>query len=156
MRQLTNPEIAAFCEELEWLVHSGMGVGEGLRLMAEDEADDVRKGIFIGMAERAEEGNSFAEVIRAAECFPVYVSGSIGAGEETGHLEEALRALKLYYEGKEQMNRRIRNALLHPALLTVLLMVVLGVLLTHVVPTFQSVYASLGGQNKHSMLFRKC
>jgi type IV pilus assembly protein PilC len=61
-------------------------------------------------------------------------------------LEEALRALKLYYEGKEQMNRRMRSALLHPTFLTILLMVVLGVLLTRVVPTFQSVYASLGGQ----------
>lgn len=145
MRQLNNQEIASFCEQLEWLVHSGIGLGEGLRLMAEDEEEENKKALYIRLADEVEEGTSLSNALKKAGCFPVYACGSIGAGEETGRPEEALRALKLYYENKEQMSRRLRSALLQPSLLVLLMMIVLGVLLTQVLPVFQSVYASLGG-----------
>lgn len=145
MRQLTNRETASFCEQLAWLVHSGVGLGEGLRLMAEDEAQEMRKAVYAQAADALEEGHSLAKVLKEAGCFPDYVCGSVSAGEESGRLEEALRALQKYYEEKERMDRRLRSALLQPSLLVLLMMVVLGVLLTQVLPVFQSVYASLGG-----------
>jgi len=145
MKQLTNQEIASFCEQLEWLVHSGIGLGEGLRLMAEDEIKEERKKIFEQLAIAVDEGISLSEALRNIGCFPGYAWGSIGTGEVTGRLEEALRALKQYYEGRERMNRRLQSALLQPSLLVLLMMVVLGVLLTQVFPVFQSVYESLGG-----------
>ncbi len=146
MRQLTNQEIASFCEQLEWLVHSGLGIGEGLRLMAEDEESELRKTMYTRLADAVDEGTSLSEGMKTEGCFPVYACGSIGAGEETGRLEEALRALKLYYENKEQMSRRLRSVLMQPFFLILLMMLVLGILLARVLPVFQSVYASLGGQ----------
>ena len=137
MKQLENQEVAIFCQQLGWLVHSGIGLGEGLRLMAEDDADEKRKALYMQAAEAVDEGTSLSEVLKATGCFPVYAWGSIGAGEATGRLEEALRALKLYYEEKERMERRLRSALLQPSLLVLLMMVVLGVLLTQVLPVFQ-------------------
>ena len=145
MRQLTNTETASFCEQLEWLVHSGIGLGEGLRLMGEDETDEKRKAVYLQAADAVEEGTSLSDALKESGCFPVYTCGSVGTGEATGRLEEALRALKLYYEDKERMERRLRSALLQPSLLVLLMLVVLGVLLTQVLPVFQSVYASLGG-----------
>ena len=145
MRQLTNSETAFFCEQLEWLVHSGIGLGEGLRLMAEDETEEQRKAVYMQAADAVDEGASLSDTLKAAGCFPVYACGSIGTGEATGRLEEALRALKRYYEDKERMSVRLRSALLQPSLLALLMLVVLGVLLTQVLPVFQSVYASLGG-----------
>ncbi len=145
MRQMTNQEIASFCEQMAWLIHSGIGVGEALHLVAEDEPDGPEKQRYMRIAEEVADGTAFSEAIKTAGCFPVYVYGSIATGEETGRLEEALKALQLYYEEKEQMSRRVRSALLQPAFLLLLLLLVLGVLLTQVVPTFQSVYASLGG-----------
>lgn len=145
MRQLTNQEISSFCEQMEWLIHSGVGVGEALRLTAEDEADANLQAILLQTAECVDGGTTVAEALQDAGCFPGYVSGSLATGEKTGRLEEAFRALKLYYEGKEQAGRRMKNALLQPTFLLLLMMVVLGILLTRVIPTFESVYASLGG-----------
>lgn len=145
MRQLTNQEISSFCEQMEWLIHSGVGVGEAFRLTAEDETDSVLKTMLSQVAVRVEEGTSVAEAVKEAGCFPGHVCGSLASGEKTGRLEESFRTLKMYCEGKEQAGRRIKNALLQPIFLLLLLMVVLGVLLAYVIPTFQSVYASLGG-----------
>lgn len=45
-----------------------------------------------------------------------------------------------------KLNRRIRSALLYPAVMLVLMLVVIGVLLVKVLPIFDDVYMSLGGQ----------
>lgn len=145
MKQLTNQEISSFCEQMEWLVHSGVGVGEALRLTAEDETERALHGMLLQVAERVEDGSYVADALKEAGCFPGYVCGSLATGEKTGRLEEAFRALKVYYQKKEQAGKRIKTALLHPTFLLLLMMVVLGILLAYVIPTFESVYASLGG-----------
>ena len=40
MRKLNYKEISSFCQELAWLVHSGVRVGDGLQLLAEEEKAD--------------------------------------------------------------------------------------------------------------------
>ncbi len=44
------------------------------------------------------------------------------------------------------MGRKLRSALLYPAVMLVLMLVVIGVLLVKVLPIFDEVYASLGGR----------
>lgn len=146
MRQLNDHEIASFCQELAWLVHSGVQTGDGLQLLAEEEKEEEWKACLIAMAERAEEGLPLSEIMKAAGCFPVYVEGILNVGEMAGRLEEALLALKKYYENRERMNHQIRSALLYPSILLMLMLIVIVILLTQVLPVFQSVFESLGGR----------
>ena len=67
-------------------------------------------------------------------------------GERTGRTEEALAALSQYYEDRVRMSRRIRSALLYPAVMLGLMLLVIGILLVKVLPIFDDVYASLGGR----------
>ena len=60
-------------------------------------------------------------------------------------MEEALRSLSTYYEERSRMDRRVRSALLYPAVMLALMLVVITVLLVRVLPIFNDVYASLGG-----------
>ncbi len=146
MRQLNYREIASFCQELAWLVHSGVRVGDGLNLLAEEEKEGAWKACLSKMAEQADEGLPLSDIIKNAECFPVYVQGILSVGETSGRLEESLLALKKYYEGRDRMNNRVRSALLYPSVLLLLMLIVIVILLTQVLPIFQSVYASLGGE----------
>lgn len=145
MRQLTNQELYSFCEQMEWLIHSGVSVGEALRLLAEDEADGMLRTVLLQVEESVEDGVSVAEALKKNGWFSGHVCGILATGERTGRLEESFQALKLYYQEKEQAGRRIKSALLQPTFLLLLLTVVLGILLAYVIPTFESVYASLGG-----------
>lgn len=145
MKQLTYREIAGFCQELAWLIHSGVRVGDGLNLLAEEEKEAEWKECLKVMAEQADEGMMLSQIIKNANCFPVYVYGILNVGETTGRLEESLLALKKYYEGREHMNNRVRSALMYPSVLLMLMLVVIVILLTQVLPIFQSVFESLGG-----------
>lgn len=147
MKQLTNQEISSFCEELAWMIHSGVSIGDGLELLAAEE-EGPWKDCLLRMAAQANEGKQLSEVMKSEACFPVYVQGTVSVGEKTGRFEEALRALRTYYEEKERMNRRMKSALLYPMGVLLLMLIVLTILLTQVLPTLQSVFASLGGEPK--------
>jgi type IV pilus assembly protein PilC len=142
--KLTNEQISSLCLELSLLLHAGVGVGDGLALLAEE--NDEEKELLDGMARQLDDGHSLEDALRGSQRFPEYVSGLIGVGERTGRMEEALSALARYYEDRARLDRRVRSALLYPAVLLLLMLVVIVVLLSRVLPVFNDVYASLGGQ----------
>ena len=144
--QRTHEEISALCMELALFLRSGMDAASGLSLLAQEEADQGWKSLLAEMADRMDEGRTLAAAFREAEQFPEYVCGLIAVGEQTGHLEEALRALAAYYEQRSRLDRHLRSALLYPAVLMMIMLVMVVVLLTKVLPVFEDVYASLGGQ----------
>lgn len=143
---VSNTYIASLCTELSLLLHAGIGLGDGLHLLAEEEDDSGPRALLTSMAEQMDRGRPLAAVLREAACFPAYVPGLVEVGERSGCTEEALQALARYYESRERQDRRIRSALLYPSILLLLILIVIVVLLARVLPVFNEVYASLGGQ----------
>lgn len=140
---ISNDDIASLCLELSLLLHAGVSTGDALSLLAE-EGD--RQGMLKAMAEQVDSGDTLSAALRDSGAFPVYVCGLVEVGERTGRTEEALAALSRYYEDRVRLNRRVRSALLYPAVMLALMLVVIGVLLVRVLPIFDDVYASLGGR----------
>ncbi len=145
MKMMSNEEISALSLELSLLFHAGVGTGDALTLLAE-ESDPEFQALLRGMAGRVDEGASLSAALRETGRFPVYVCGLVEVGERTGRTEEALAALSRYYEDRVRLGRRVRSALLYPAVMLALMLVVIAVLLVKVLPIFDDVYASLGGR----------
>ena len=142
-KQVSKEEIASLCLELSLLLHAGVETGSALYLLAE-EGEQVE--LLSDLAGRVDEGAPLHEALRESGAFPIYVYGLVEVGERTGRTEEALSALARYYEGRVRLARRVRSALLYPAVMLALMLVVIGVLLVKVLPIFDDVYASLGGR----------
>ena len=143
---LSHDEIAALCLELSLFLHAGVDAGSGLDLLAQEDTSELRKAMLEQMANQMDEGFTLDAAFRQAGCFPEYVCGLIQVGEQTGRTEEALKALNQYYEQRARLDRRLRSALLYPAVLMLIMLAVVVVLLTQVLPVFSDVYASLGGR----------
>lgn len=141
---LTNEQICAFCTALEHLVRAGIGLGDALVLLKEDEQEPQNRQMLTRMALRADEGAPLSAVLRESGRFPAYVSTLAAVGEQTGKPEQTLEALACYYENRERMDRYLRSALVYPASLLAVLLAVTVVLLVWVLPVFQDVYARLG------------
>ena len=140
---LSNDEIASLGMELSLLLHAGVGTGDALSLLSEEGS---RRRLLADMADEVDRGASLASALRTSGALPAYVCGLVEVGEQTGRTEEALAALARYYEDRVRLGRRIRSALLYPAVMLALMLVVIGVLLVKVLPIFDDVYASLGGR----------
>ena len=109
--RLTKLEIASLCRELALLLHAGVGAGDGLALMAEEEPNEGLRALLARMAERVDSGVPLPEAMEETECFPAYGTGLVKAGERTGRTEEALDALARYDEGRGRVDQRLRSAL---------------------------------------------
>lgn len=143
-KMLSNGEISAFCLGLSLLIHSGVGVGDGLALLADEETDGQYREMLTELANSADNGVSLADAVKQSGRFPDYVCGLLEVGERSGRTEEALSALARYYEDRARLDHQVRSALLYPAILLIIMLAVIGVLLIKVLPVFNEVYAYLG------------
>ena len=143
---LSNTDISSITAPLALMLHAGLRVGDAISLLSEDEPDEQRRALLTGMADAVDEGASLPEAMSATGRFPTYVTALLEVGERTGRTEEALTALSDYYNGRERTVRRIRSALTYPIILLLLMLAVIVILLSRVLPVFDEVYTSLGGQ----------
>jgi type IV pilus assembly protein PilC len=146
VKQLTQAQLAEFCESLALLLHAGVAPADGLALLAQQaQGGEQEARLLQEMADQLDNGQTLAAAMEASARFPAYLIGLVTVGEYTGRLEEALQALASYYEKRDEQERRLRSTLTYPVLLLLIMLVVIVVLLTQVLPVFNEVYASLGG-----------
>ena len=143
-RKLSNGEISAFCLGLSLLIHSGVGVGDGLALLADEETDPDQHKLLSELADKADNGVSLADAVKESGKFPDYVCGLLNVGEQSGRTEEALSALSRYYEDRAKLDHQVQAALLYPSILLIIMLAVIAVLLIKVLPVFNEVYSYLG------------
>ena len=114
---LSNEEISALFMELSLLLHAGVSTGDALALLAKE---GVAEDLLTGMAAQVDDGAELSAALRKSGAFPVYACGLVEVGERTGRTEEALAALSRYYEDRVRLTRRVRSALLYPAVVLAL------------------------------------
>ena len=144
MKVISHEGISSLCLELSLLMHAGVGVGDGLALLQEESSPEYKE-LIKDMTEQVDAGASLSAALKSTGRFPAYVWGLVDVGEQAGRSEEALLALSNYYEYRTRLDRRVRSALLYPAVMLMLMLIVIAVLLIRVLPIFDDVYKSLGG-----------
>jgi len=76
--------------------------------------------------------------------FPELYRATVAAGEQSGHLDTVLDRLADYAESRQQMNAKITQASVYPAILTFVALMVVGGLLVFVVPKIVAVFETSG------------
>ena len=135
--------ISDLCRGLALQLHAGVGLGDGLFLLAE-ESHGAEKELLLSMGRKLDEGVSLHEAMAQTGAFPAYATGLLAVGDRAGRTEQALSALADFYLRRTKLRRQLRSAVAYPALLVALMLVVICVLLMRVLPVFEDVYASLG------------
>ena len=75
--------------------------------------------------------------------FPPVYTASIYAGERSGNLVEVITRYIQYEKTIVGVRKRFLNSLIYPAFLIVLSMVMVGVIMTYVIPQFAELYSGL-------------
>ena len=81
---------------------------------------------------------------RHPQVFPQFYRASIAAGEQSGKLSEVLAHLTEFVAARERAGRKIQLALLYPALLAGVSLMMITLLLVYVVPDIVKVFVSRG------------
>jgi type IV pilus assembly protein PilC len=141
---LNNTELSTFFKQLGMLVHSGVSTMEAISIIRDDLTDSKAIKLLQTIYDGLEMGEDFSTILKETGEFPKYAVDMIRIGSYSGKLDEVLAALTLYYEREEQIATSIRNAITYPTIMIFMLFIVIGVLITRVLPIFQDVYLQLG------------
>ncbi len=91
-------------------------------------------------------GSSLADALgQHPDCFASTMVGVVRAGEAGGFLDEALQRVAAFAEREQALKRRVRAALIYPALLATVGTASVIFLIAWVVPRFTSMYTDMGG-----------
>ena len=74
---------------------------------------------------------------------PIYVS-IIKAGESAGLLDKVLLRLADNLEKQQKLKRMVKGALMYPAIVIILMVVVIGVMMIFVIPQLTFLYGNMG------------
>jgi len=139
--RMPSEELALFTRLLGTLLGSGLPLDDVLSAIAR-QADSKSVGrVALGIRAKVLEGQSLASGMEEfPRVFSVAYCATVGAGERTRHLPLVLRRLADYVESRDRMQKRVRLALVYPAVLTVTAVLVVAGLLTYVVPEVVTVF----------------
>ncbi len=143
-KTLPPDETALFCEQVAMVLKAGIPLGDGIETLARSYAGSRYGARFEGMRVALERSGAFSKALEDAGIFPKYLLAMTRIGERSGKLDEVMASLANYYQWEAQIKTSVKNAILYPSVLVMMLAVVIAILVISVIPVFQRVFDSLG------------
>ncbi|MFZ2167700.1 MAG: type II secretion system F family protein [Minisyncoccia bacterium] len=140
-------EVIRVAKNLSAMLAAGLSLSRALSVIERQSDNRSLKNIITGLAESVKGGASFHEALAAfPRVFPSLFIAMTKAGEESGSLANSLSAVGLQMERSEELRRKVRGAMIYPAIVIVAVIIVGVLMLIYVVPTLTSTFTSLGVQ----------
>lgn len=140
-RRLSGGELVLVTRRLALLLEAGLTVEQCLDALIEQSRDESSGGILAAVRAEVLAGHGLAAAFeRFPASFPDIYRALIGAGEQSGDLARVMSRLADYLESRQALSQSAGLALLYPAIVaTVALLIVVG-LLAYVVPQVVEVF----------------
>ena len=143
-KELTADELSVLCYQLSLMVKAGIGSEESVGILAADLPEGRSKELLRQVHAVLLRGDSLSQGLSEAGGFPGYFLRMVEIGERSGRLEQVLAALSAYYRRESALRAGLRQTILYPAVMAVLIAVVFLALVMRVLPVFPQVFQQLG------------
>lgn len=140
--KLSHEELSVLCEQIALVLRAGLPIHDGVEALCENYKGTRFEKNFTQLSITVMESGSLSLGFKEAGMFPDYLIAMTEIGEKTGELDGVMEELSLYYEREASNRRSIKSALFYPLLLIVMMALLIGVLVTQVLPIFENVYGS--------------
>ena len=145
VRPLDDAATITFMQQLATLLAAGMPVAEALESIAGGMESRHARRLVNSLRQQVLEGGALADAMQQAG-FDDVVCNMVAAGEETGQLDAVSSRLSGLLEHQRELRQELLSAVLYPLVVTGFGMLVMGFLLTVVVPQVAGVFARAGGE----------
>jgi type IV pilus assembly protein PilC len=144
---VSTREFLVFNQELATLLKAGMPLVQSLDILRRRVSNPVFKSVLDDVHDRVRAGSALSEAFEAhGALFPGVYTASLLAGEKSGNLEQVIRRYVTYVKVVEKVRRKTISALIYPAVLLALSLIVVAILVLRVVPQFGGYYEQFGGE----------
>ncbi len=139
---ISRMDIILFTRQLGTFVGAGVPMSRGLGTIAEETGSPLFKRIILAILEDLERGQNLSEALaKHPNVFPALYVDLIRVAELTGNLEATLKELAGYLRRDLNTVRRVRTAMIYPAVIMVVATGVVIILVFFALPAFVKIFA---------------
>lgn len=140
--KVTGRDVVIFTRQLSTMIDAGLPLVQSLEILANQQENLTFKRVLREIKADVETGTTFAEAMkRHPQVFDNLFCNMIEAGEIGGILDTILGRLAAFMEKSMNLKKKVKGAFTYPAICVCISVVILGVILIFVVPTFEKMFA---------------
>ncbi len=138
-------EVVVFMRLFATMIGAGLPLLQSLNILARQTDRGSFRKVVRRLIQGVESGETLAGAMgRHPKVFSELSVNMVAAGEAAGALDTVLVRLAEFLEKNSALGRKIRTAMVYPAMIVGVAVPTVAILLVFVIPTFQTMFASSG------------
>jgi type IV pilus assembly protein PilC len=139
-------EVTIFSRQFATMISAGLSLTKCLSILSAQTESAAMRDVITQIGKDVEAGQSLSDALsKHPKVFPPIFVNMVRAGETGGVLDEVLARLADHLEQEQQLKAKIKSAMTYPIAMGGLVLIVLGAMMIFVVPTFEKMFADMGG-----------
>jgi type IV pilus assembly protein PilC len=141
---ISTRDIVILTRQFATMINSGLPLVQALEILSQQTENKVLAEVTKAVVYDVESGNTLADALRKhPKAFSDLFVNMVAAGEAGGILDTILLRLATFLEKNDAIVRKVKGAMIYPAVIFSVAGIAVSVLLIFVIPTFQSMFASV-------------
>ncbi len=137
-------DVVIFTRQFATMINSGLPLVQALDILAKQTENKTLAGVTREVVYDVESGHTLADALsKHPKAFSELYKNMVSAGEAGGILDTILLRLATFLEKNDMIVRKVKGAMIYPAVIFSVAGIAVVVLLIFVIPTFQNMFASV-------------
>ena len=147
LSRVTMQDKIIFARNLSAMVHAGLSLSRGINILERQTKNEKFKKILRTVGDDIKEGSSLGDSMKKhPSAFSSLFVAMVRAGEESGSLAQSLKLIGGQMEKSYNLQRKIKGALVYPAIVMIAMVIVGALMMIFVVPTLTSAFKELSAE----------
>jgi type IV pilus assembly protein PilC len=143
--KVTTKDVVIFTRQFATMIDAGLPLVQCLEILASQQENSTFKRVLAEVKNEVEGGSTFADALRKhPKVFDDLFVNLVHAGETGGILDTILRRLAVFMEKAEALKRKVKGAMIYPAVVISIAVGVVVILLVFVIPVFKTMFEGAG------------
>lgn len=143
--KVNTKNMTAFTRQLSTLQDAGLPLLRSLQILESQQKPGLMKNVLVGVCEEVEGGASLSEsMAKFPKAFNRLYVKMVNAGEIGGVLDIILQRLAEFMEKSQKLKRKIRGAMVYPAVVVSIAVLILTGIMIIIIPRFEEIFSDFG------------
>jgi type IV pilus assembly protein PilC len=142
--RVSTRDVVIFTRQFATMINSGLPLVQALDILAQQTENKTLAEVTKQVVYDVESGNTLADALsKHKNAFSDLYVNMVAAGEAGGILDTILLRLSVFLEKNDAIVRKVKGAMIYPAVIFSVAIIAVVILLIFVIPTFQQMFASV-------------
>ncbi|MDH3282018.1 MAG: type II secretion system F family protein [Gammaproteobacteria bacterium] len=144
--KIKSGDIAIFARQLATMMGAGVPLVQAFDIIGQGHENKHMRELLLSVKTDIESGTNLGQSLaKYPDHFDDMFCNLVAAGEQSGTLDRLLDKIATYKEKTEAIKAKIKKAMMYPAAVIIVAFIVTSILLIFVVPQFEALFSSVGG-----------